>query len=75
MKIIKQGALPSKRIWIGECRNCKSEAECEQSELRSINEGDYRSEGPFCWQKCPVCGHGADGSSGMIFHPKKSTED
>lgn len=72
MRITKRGQTPGERKWHGTCRQCNSEAEAVESELKNINQGDYRSEGPFAWEKCPVCGAGGGGYGGMIFYPKKS---
>lgn len=36
MKILQKGTLPEERIWIGECRNCKSTAEALEKELTGI---------------------------------------
>jgi len=71
MKITKKGTPASERIWLGTCRNCKSEAEATESEMTHITH-DQREGGSFSWEKCPVCGAGA-GYGGMIFYPKRET--
>ena len=51
MKIIKQGKLPSKKIWTGTCMHCATEIECEQSETKSET---HRNE-TDTWVTCPTC--------------------
>ncbi len=71
MKITKKGTLPSERVWVGTCRNCKSEAEATESEMTHINY-DQREGSSFSWKKCPVCGAGTgSGYGGMLFYPKE----
>ena len=65
MHITKIGTAPSKRKWLGECRQCKSEAIAEEHELTNI-ESDQRS-GKWAWETCPVCS--AEGYGAMCFHP------
>jgi len=74
MKIIKRGTPPAKRIWLGTCQSCDSQAEAEESELVNIQH-DQRESLSFCWMPCPVChaGKTISGHSygGMLFYPKK----
>lgn len=70
MKVTRVGQIPANRIWVGTCRNCKSEAEAVESELTHITY-DQR-DGAFSWEKCPVCGVGeGNGYGGMCFQPSK----
>lgn len=70
MKIIKRGTPKDQNIWIGLCRECKSEAEATENELTHIQE-DQRDGGRCSWEQCPVCKcGGANGYGGMIFYPK-----
>jgi len=55
---------PGKRIWVGKCQSCGSEAEAEEAELTGIVHD--QPDGSLSWEKCPVCG----GYGGMCFHPK-----
>lgn len=70
MKITKRGKTINEKIWVGSCRVCKSEAEATENEMTNITENDYRNEGRFSWEKCPVCEAGKNGYGGMLFHPK-----
>ena len=52
MKIIKQGQLPDKHIFRGECSKCHTIFECERGE------GQYESskrDGGFLRVNCPYC--------------------
>lgn len=72
MKIIHRGTPEKDRVWTGNCHSCGSVAEATQSELTNITH-DQR-DGPFSWEKCPVCGAGnksLGNHNGMIFYPKK----
>lgn len=71
MKITHRGTLSAERIWLGTCHGCKSQAEAIESEMTHITH-DPREGGKFSWEKCPVCGNGAEsGYGGMLFYPKK----
>lgn len=69
MDVIKTGTKPEDRKWLGKCRSCKSEAMATEGELKHITH-DTREGGRFSWEKCPVCGAGANsGYGGMLFYP------
>ena len=71
MKITHRGIPPSEKVWVGTCRECKSEAEAAESEM-THKTYDQREKGSFSWEVCPVCsaGKGHAGYGGMIFYPK-----
>ena len=69
MKITKKGVPAIERVWVGTCRNCKSEAEAQESEMTHIT-FDMREDCSFSWEKCPVCG--VTGYGGMLFYPKSN---
>lgn len=70
MKITKRGKPPSQRLWKGNCRKCRSEAEAFESEMTHITY-DQREGGSFSWEVCPVCNAGKSdtGYGGMLFYP------
>lgn len=70
MRITKIGSIPSNTVWVGQCQYCKSTAEAAESELTNIQR-DFRDDGRFSWEKCPVCSCVANGYGGMLFYPKK----
>lgn len=70
LKVTKRNPPPETALWKGTCRKCHSEAEATLSELKNVHSGDYRSDGPFAWEECPVCGAGkGTGFGGMLFYP------
>lgn len=62
MKITKKGTLPSERIWVGRCSNCRTEAEAIESELSPKHD---QREGSYAQHPCPLCGEE------MNFWPKQ----
>ena len=70
MKITHRGTPATERVWVGNCRGCKSEAEATESEMTHITY-DQRECRSFSFEKCPVCGNGEkDAYDGMLFYPK-----
>lgn len=68
MKITKRGTPKEERLWKGICRNCESEVEATESELSHIIHS--QREGSSSWEKCIVCGAGAErGYGGLLFYP------
>lgn len=71
MEIIKRGKTKDEKIWMGSCRQCKSEAKAVEAEMTHITH-DQREGGSFSWEKCPVCGAGSNsGYGGMLFYPER----
>ena len=62
MKLIKKGDL-GERVWAGSCRNCKSEFEALEKELKVTHE---QRDGSFAHIGCPECG--ALAGSAVIMH-------
>ena len=61
MRIIKEGKLPEKEIWSGECHNCKTVAEAERGELQVTYD---QRDGSLGRASCPLC------HKEMHFYPK-----
>lgn len=71
MEITKRGKTKNEQVWIGDCRQCNSEAKAFEAEMTHITH-DYREGGAFSWEKCPVCKCGSEsGYGGMLFRPEK----
>ena len=45
MKVIKQGIIPSERIWRGTCQQCRSEIEAKESEMTHMCEAGKSDTG------------------------------
>jgi hypothetical protein len=67
MKLIKAGNK-LKRIWRGTCRNCESEFEdTEENVRRGKVESCIREREEFAHRDCPECGRKAGGA--VILYP------
>lgn len=74
MEITNPATPKGERVWKGRCRECKSEAQARENEMKNIQH-DYREGGSFSWEVCPVCGAGdVTGYGGMLFYPVKDVE-
>lgn len=62
MEIIKRGTDPRESIWVGNCGNCGSIMEAQQSELKI--DSCPREHYKFAHDQCPVC------DNGIIFYPR-----
>lgn len=52
MKIIKEGKLPSKVVWKGECHYCHTVIDADKEELKSVDP-NYNTLDEYIL--CPLC--------------------
>lgn len=65
MEIIKQGTLPSERIYEGTCNHCGTEVRFKRSEARCES---HRNE-DFVMVECPLCKHTISVDGGAYIKP------
>lgn len=56
MKVLKEGKLPSEKLYRAKCRYCATEMEFKDGE-KSYEPGDIRDprEGGYHYVRCPLC--------------------